>query len=82
MPRLNGTGPFGFGPMTGRGRGFCQKRWGGRRGAGFGWRRAGFFSAKDQISLLEEEEQGLREELEMLRKEKEALQKELDKNEE
>ncbi len=24
MPRRNGTGPEGLGPITGRGRGFCQ----------------------------------------------------------
>ena len=42
MPRGNGTGPEGFGPMTGRGLGFCagydlpgymQGGYGGRRGA-------------------------------------------------
>ena len=26
MPRLDGTGPNGEGPMTGRGRGDCQNR--------------------------------------------------------
>jgi len=26
MPNLNGKGPFGEGPMTGRGRGRCGKR--------------------------------------------------------
>ena len=25
MPRKDGTGPMGLGPMTGRGRGFCIK---------------------------------------------------------
>jgi hypothetical protein len=26
MPNLNGKGPFGEGPMTGRGRGRCRKK--------------------------------------------------------
>jgi hypothetical protein len=26
MPNLNGRGPFGEGPMTGRGRGRCRKK--------------------------------------------------------
>ncbi len=42
MPRGNGTGPMGQGPMTGRGAGFCGGSaragfWNGRgRGGGFG----------------------------------------------
>ncbi|MDN5334474.1 MAG: hypothetical protein PWP59_1736, partial [Sphaerochaeta sp.] len=24
MPRRNGTGPMGYGPMTGRGMGYCR----------------------------------------------------------
>ena len=44
MPRGDGTGPLGFGPMTGRGMGYCAgfpvpgymaPRWGLRRGRGF-----------------------------------------------
>jgi hypothetical protein len=51
MPRENGTGPDGRGPMTGRGRGFCVERatpelinrfWGSRFfGGGCGWKRNG-----------------------------------------
>ena len=53
MPRGDGTGPAGLGPMTGRAAGYCagypvpgymnpiggRGYWGwGRRGGGFGWR--------------------------------------------
>ena len=34
MPRFDGTGPAGMGPMTGRGMGPCNLSWGG--GCGFG----------------------------------------------
>ena len=47
MPRGNGTGPAGMGPMTGRAAGYCagystpgfMNPYGGRMGAGFGWGR-------------------------------------------
>ena len=45
MPGLDGTGPLGFGPMTGRGAGFCMGYavpWGARyygRGVGMGFGR-------------------------------------------
>jgi len=42
MPGKNGTGPFGEGPMTGRGYGFCTGnglRTKLRRGLGYGCRR-------------------------------------------
>ena len=52
MPRGDGTGPMGMGPMTGRAAGFCagygtpgytnpiggRGFWGGGRGGGRGWR--------------------------------------------
>ncbi|MBJ2355387.1 DUF5320 domain-containing protein [Sphaerochaeta sp. S2] len=41
MPRRNGTGPMGNGPMTGRGMGYCR----GGAGVGYGYgmgRGAGF----------------------------------------
>ncbi len=49
MPRGDGTGPGGMGPMTGRGAGFCAgydrpgflNPIGGRLGGGFGWARGG-----------------------------------------
>ena len=50
MPGLDGTGPWGAGPMTGGARGFCNPAWsGGARpwfrgwfGRGFGGRGRGF----------------------------------------
>lgn len=62
MPRFDGTGPMGYGPLTGRGFGPCN----------MGRRR--FFSKKNELSALEEEERMLQEELEAIREEKKALQ--------
>lgn len=78
MPKINGTGPMGQGPMTGRGMGPCG---GGmnRRGRGcrqkFSFARFGrlFSSSKNQLQVLEDEEKILLEELEAIRTEKEAL---------
>ena len=74
MPNLNGTGPMGQGPRTGRGFGYCA---GCRRGCfwgcgrGFGFRR--FFSPKNEIVTLEEQEKMLVEELNAIREEKVSL---------
>jgi hypothetical protein len=72
MPKLDGTGPMGQGPMTGRGLGPCG---GGMRrgcwGGGFGFRR--FISPKNELAALEDEEKMLEEELSALREEKAAL---------
>ena len=67
MPRLDGTGPQGMGPMTGRGMGPCCVGW----GRSFGRRR--FASPKNELAALEEEEQMLQEELKALKEEKAAL---------
>ncbi|HZX46722.1 MAG TPA: DUF5320 domain-containing protein [Clostridia bacterium] len=37
MPKRNGTGPLGFGPMTGRGLGFCNMANVSRLGLGLGF---------------------------------------------
>jgi len=50
MPRFDGTGPMGAGPMTGRGFGCCCGR---RR----------FISPKNELTALEEEQKILEEEL-------------------
>ncbi len=79
MPKLDGTGPRGQGPRTGRGLGFCGGGLGRGYGCciggrGFGFRR--FFSSKNELAALEEEERILEEELIALREEKDALKNE------
>ena len=73
MPRFDGTGPLGQGPRTGWRRGPCglglRRNWG--NGFGRGFRR--FWTKKDELSALEEEEKNLEEELKTVQKEKEAL---------
>ncbi len=76
MPIFDGTGPRSMGPGTGRALGPCGA------GSGWGWRRGGcngygygrrFFSPKNELAVLEEEEKILEEELEAIREEKTAL---------
>ena len=77
MPRFDGTGPAGHGPLTGRGMGPCGDgtyRGGYYRGFGFGGRQ--FVSPKNQMALLEAQERDLEEQLTIIREEKEALGKE------
>ena len=72
MPRQDGTGPMGQGMGTGRGMGSCgggaRCGWGCR---GFGFRR--FFSPKNEMAALEDEEKMLEQELATIREEKIAL---------
>ena len=56
MPRFDKTGPFGMGPMTGRGFGPCG--FGG--GFGFRYRRA---SRTDELEMTREYIEDLKEEL-------------------
>lgn len=64
MPRQNGTGPMGYGPGTGWGRGPC-----GGGGRGMGWRRFwGYYpgpalSKKDEAEMLAGEKEAMEEEL-------------------
>ena len=74
MPRFNGTGPRGFGPMTGRGMGPCAPGYGLGRGMGlgrgYGWQD--FYptypyrnmTQKEELEVLENESESLKEELE------------------
>lgn len=76
MPKFDGTGPTGQGPMTGRGAGSCggrmrMGRGGCCGGSGLDFRR--FFSPKNELTALENEEKMLTEELEAIKAEKEAL---------
>ena len=72
MPKQDGTGPIGQGMGTGRGMGPCgggvSRSWGCR---GLGFRR--FFSPKNELAALEDEERMLEEELKTIREEKVAL---------
>jgi len=54
MPGLNGTGPLGYGPMSGRGMGYCRGGYMGRR----------YFSRREEAELLKEEVGELQKELE------------------
>ncbi len=72
MPNLDGTGPMGQGPRTGRGMGRgCGYCGGCRCGRGFGFRR--FFSPKNKPITLDEQEKMLVEELNAIREEKASL---------
>jgi hypothetical protein len=77
MPRLDGTGPRGDGPMSGRGMGPCSGRPGMGcfgRGWGLGYGQQ-FRSPKNQLQVLEEEKQVLMDELEAINEEIESLKK-------
>ena len=80
MPRFDGTGPNGLGPMTGRGMGKCRRSLeerGCRFGFGRGFRRgdgcnfsesAGNLSLQEKIEALKEEKKELVAEIELLEK--------------
>jgi len=80
MPVLDGTGPQGAGPMTGRGMGKCaganpvyNRRGlglGSRRGMGMraGWSAAGL-TVKEKRDVLEKEKELLKQEMEAIEKE-------------
>lgn len=80
MPRLNGTGPMGQGPLTGRGLGPCGggRAYGfsGRRGGGmgFGWRKStGYYPTLTE----KEEKEALLEESNILEKELKTIKSRL-----
>jgi hypothetical protein len=75
MPKLDGTGPMGQGPGTGRGMGPCGAGYRMGRGCcgGYGQGRRRFISPTNELSALENEEAMLLEELEVIKAEKEAL---------
>ena len=66
MPRFDGTGPGGYGPMTGRGFGPCG------RGYGYPMRRR--WLPQEEMTELEAEEKFLNEELEAIRQRRKDLQ--------
>ena len=82
MPRLDGTGPQGKGPRTGRGMGNCSGTGGSSKGFGLGRRQGrglGHFcpgcpfvnnqliTKEDQKKILEEEKKLIEEELKNLK---------------
>lgn len=74
MPNLDKTGPRGQGPKTGRRLGSCfglERNCFNCYGRGLGFRR--FFSNKDHLSILDEQEERLTKELNAIRQEKASL---------
>ncbi len=79
MPKQDGTGPRGMGPMTGRGMGPCAGAYGPGLGLGRGYGRAmcGWFYRQYREMPKEERAQILKEEIEDLKGELEMAEKEL-----
>ena len=81
MPRFDGTGPTGQGPMTGRGAGPCGRGRGLKRGYrgcyGCPWcgAKPGFLSDEDELEALELDKKYLQAELESLETEITELKK-------
>ena len=82
MPRQDGTGPNGQGPMTGRGIGPCggglRRGFGRGLGRGFGWRCQWKFPYAEPVNLTKEEEKKILEaELKEIDLEKQDIEKRL-----
>lgn len=79
MPRMDGTGPMGYGPFTGRGFGPCGR--GMRRGfgRGFVWRQfSGTAYTAEPVTLAKEEQKKILEaELKEIEAEKKEIQNKL-----
>ena len=73
MPRLDGTGPLGQGPMTGRGIGPCRGGMVCPYGVGYGYGNRRFASPKNELAALEDEEQMLKDELAAVQEEISAV---------
>lgn len=69
MPRFDGTGPMGMGPMTGRGMGPCAGYRCPGCGYGIGYGRGRYVSAKNELSALENEEKAIKGDLEEVQEE-------------
>ena len=80
MPRFNGTGPQGVGPMTGRGLGPCNGGLGLRRGLGRGrglgrcwWWNFPQVKKEDKLEMLVSYRKALEEELADIEKEEQEM---------
>jgi hypothetical protein len=62
MPGFDGTGPLGYGPLTGRGLGPCGRGLAFRRGFGRGFRRYYRYPVVQPITLTKEEQKKILEE--------------------
>ena len=60
MPKLNGTGPLGYGAGTGRGFGLCCPRSGRTLNVGYGFKG---YAKQDEKVVIEEDIKTLKEEL-------------------
>ena len=71
MPRRDKTGPFGQGPATGLGMGYCAGETGWRRGfcRGFGrfWRFGSRVTQKEEKDILEGEAKVIEDELKAIK---------------
>ncbi len=78
MPRFDGTGPMGIGPMTGRGLGPCGGFRGRGRGFGYGMMMGGCPWYGQMIRpTAEEEKEILKDQVEMLKQNLDSAQKRL-----
>lgn len=77
MPGFDGTGPLGYGPMTGGGRGYCMVPAGRGRGMGWGrglaWRRGAPGFARGRFARPRRAGTAAESEADFLRREAEAL---------
>ena len=94
MPKLDGTGPLGQGPRSGRGLGPCGQGQGFGQGQGlgrgmgcFGWGNCPYqfsgwrrLSDQEELAYLEDEEALLKEELIALQEEKKSLKQLVNKD--
>lgn len=84
MPRGDGTGPMGMGPMSGRGAGFARR--GCEAGPGLG-KRKGFraaeagMSREDPTVTAESDKKALRHQLDVLQRQMDAIKKRLGETE-
>ncbi len=93
MPRGDGTGPVGMGPMSGRGAGFCagyNMQGVANRGCGMGYglgRRAGFRAAGargwrgESTVMTGDDKKTLRRQVDVMQNQLDALKKRLDETE-